>query len=138
MEAVYEKTVGGNVEEVGQRLERAVHEHKYGVLGWIDLREKMRSKGVEFGPACRIYEVCSPVRAKRVLEQDMSISTALPCRIAVYETAGAVKVATLKPRTILASFDRPELDEEAGQVENDLKAIIDDVASVPTKTGTGK
>ena len=129
MKSVYEKIVAGSVEEVGQRLEQAVKEHGYGVLGQIDLREKMRSKGVEFGPECRVYEVCNPVRAKRVLEHDMRISTALPCRITVYQTDGSVKVATLKPRTILAAFDRPELDDEASQVEEDLKKIIDDVAS---------
>ena len=129
MGAVYERSVSGTIEEVGRRLEQAVQARKYGVLGCIDLREKMKSKGVNFGPACRIYEVCNPIRAKHVLEQDMSISTALPCRIALYESAGTLKLATLRPRSILAGFGRPELDDEAGQVEEDLKAIIDEVAA---------
>jgi hypothetical protein len=29
----------------------------YGVSGCVDLRERMKSRGVDFGPACRIYEV---------------------------------------------------------------------------------
>jgi len=129
MDAVYERSVSGDIDEIGRRLEHAVQARKYGVLGCIDLREKMKSKGVEFSPACRIYEVCDPNRAKQVLESDMSIATVLPCRIALYESAGTMKLATLRPRSILASFDRPGLDDEASQVEEDLKAIIDDAAA---------
>jgi uncharacterized protein (DUF302 family) len=129
MDPVYERSVRGDIDEVGRRLEQAVQARSYGVLGRIDLQEKMKSKGVDFSHACRIYEVCNPIRAKHVLENDMSIATALPCRIALYESAGTLKLATLRPRAILSSFNRPELDEEASQVEEDLKAIIDDVAT---------
>lgn len=128
MEAVYEKAVRGSMDEIARRVERAVQQRGYGILGSIDLREKMNSKGVDFEPACRIYEVCNPQRAKRVLERDMSISTALPCRIALYESARGLRLATLRPTTILAAFERPDLDSEAQLVEEDLKAVIDEVA----------
>ena len=129
MDAVYERSVTGDVDEIGRRLEHAVQARKYGVLGRIDLQEKMKSKGVDFDQACRIYEVCNPIRAKQVLATEMSIATVLPCRIALYESAGTMKLATLRPRSILASFGRPELDDEASRVEDDLKAIIDDAAA---------
>ncbi|MEZ6144808.1 MAG: DUF302 domain-containing protein [Planctomycetaceae bacterium] len=72
-----------------------------------------------------MLEVCNPGKAKTVLESDMSISNALPCRISVYEEGGAVKVSTLKPTQLLALFNRPELDTVANDVEDALLRIID-------------
>ena len=45
----------------------------------------MAKKRVEFGRECLIFEVCQPQQAKKVLEENMSISTVLPCRISLYE-----------------------------------------------------
>jgi uncharacterized protein (DUF302 family) len=128
MSSVYEKPVSGSIDEVGERLVRAVELHKYGVLGTIDLKEKMNGKGVEFEPACRVYEVCNPVKASEVLQHDMSVSTALPCRISIYEFGGQLRLATLKPTRILGVFGHEELNQQALQVEQDLIAIIDEVA----------
>lgn len=128
MKTVYLKSASGSVAEVGARLEQAIQEQGYGVLGAIDLKSKMNDKGVDFGPACHIFEVCNPHRAKGVLESDMKIATALPCRIAVYEEDGQVQVATMRPTTILGTFEHPELMQEAREVEQDLEAIIDRAA----------
>jgi len=128
MSSVYEKPVSGSIEEVGERLVRAVESHKYGVLGTIDLKEKMNDKGIEFEPACRVYEVCNPLQASKVLQHDMSVSTALPCRISIYEAGGQLRLATLKPTRILGVFGHEELNQQALQVEQDLIAIIDEVA----------
>jgi hypothetical protein len=35
-------------------------------------------EGVEFTHECLIFEVCQPQQAKKVLDQNMSVSTALP------------------------------------------------------------
>ena len=37
----------------------------------------------------------------------MSVSTALPCRISIYEEGGKTVLATLKPTTLLAMFNTP-------------------------------
>jgi uncharacterized protein (DUF302 family) len=55
----------------------------------------------------------------------MGISTALPCRISVYEEAGKVKVATIKPTAMLAMFDQPDLASVAREVEETVERIID-------------
>jgi uncharacterized protein (DUF302 family) len=85
----------------------------------------MNAKGVPFDCECRIFEVCNPGKARTVLEADMSISNALPCRISVYEEEGKVKVSTLKPTAILALFKRPELEPVAKEVEDAMVRIID-------------
>jgi len=128
MNILYEKTAEGSIDEVGARLEQAAQNHKFGVLGIIDLKAKMVGKGVEFDPECRIYEVCNPQRAKQVLEKNLSICTALPCRIALYQTAGNVTLSTLLPTKLLSMFETPELAAVAKDVENDIKAMMDEAA----------
>ena len=122
---LYEKETSGTVDEIVVRVEEAVTANQFGVLGIHDLKQKMVAKGLEFGPECRILEVCNPGKAKTVLESDMSISNALPCRISVYEDGEKVKVSTLKPTQLLGLFNRPELDPVAEEVEATLVRIID-------------
>ena len=122
---LYTRTATGSVEQVTKRLSTSATANKLGVLGEHDLKERMAAKGVQFGPECRIIEVCNPTQAKNVLEANMAISTALPCRISVYEEGGAVKVSTLKPTAVLSLFGNPELEEIAKEVEDAIIRIID-------------
>ncbi len=131
MSILYAKEANETVESVGKRLEEAVKAHKFGVIAVIDLKAKMSEKGVEFARACKVYEVCNPVQAKRVLDNDMSIATALPCRIAVYEEGNRVKVATMLPTQMLALFAVPNLAPVAQDVEEHIKAMVDE-ATRPT------
>ena len=127
---LYTKEAQGTVEAAGKRLEDAVKAHKFGVIAVIDLKAKMAEKGVEFRNACKICEVCNPMQAKRVLETDMTIATVLPCRIAVYEDKGRVKIATLLPTETLALFSVRDLAPVAQEVETEIKAMIDDATAV--------
>ncbi len=122
---LYVKEAKGSVEEVVEKLKTAAAENRFGVLGIHDLKEKMAAKGVEFAHECRILEVCNPVQAKEVLESNMAISTALPCRISVYEEGGRVRVATIKPTAMLALYGSPELEQVAQSVEETIVRIID-------------
>jgi uncharacterized protein (DUF302 family) len=63
-----------------------------------------------------------------VLEQDMSVSTALPCRISIYEEQGKTVLVTLKPTTLLAMFNVPQLEIVAQDVENTLVKIMKEAA----------
>ncbi len=126
MSVLYEKETREGVEAVGKRLEEAVKAHKFGVITVVDLKTKMAEKGVQFDKACKVYEVCNPAQAKRVLDQNMSVATALPCRIAVYEENDGTKVATMLPTEMLALFSAPELTPVAQEVETAIKAMIDE------------
>ena len=116
-----------NVETAVRDLEDAAKRNQFGVLNTLDLQAKMKEKGVEFGHACRILEVCNPHQASRVLSQDMSISTALPCRISVYEEGGRTKIATMLPTAMLASFPgAAQVKAVAEEVEQRILKIIDE------------
>ena len=98
------------VSEAADALQAAVQANHFGVLHVHNLKESMAKKGVEFAHECLIFEVCQPQQAKKVLDKNMSISTALPCRISIYEQGGKTVLATLKPTTLLAMFDSPQLE----------------------------
>src|SRR5215470_19865909 len=95
--------------EVARDLEHAVTRHKFGVLGIHDLKAKMAEKGVPFARECRVFEVCNPHQAKKVLEANLEVSTALPCRISVYEERGKTKLATIRPTALIDLYGTPEL-----------------------------
>lgn len=122
---IHVRETEGSLDSVVGRLEKASAENQFGVLGVHNLKEKMAAKGVDFACECRVMEVCNPRKAKEVLEENMSISTALPCRISIYEEGGKVKVATIRPTMLLNLFDSPELQAVAREVEDTLVRIID-------------
>lgn len=116
------------LDRVARDLEEAVARHKFGVLGVHDLKATMANKGVDFGPECRIFEVCNPHQAKKVLEANLEISTALPCRISLYEEAGVRKLATIKPTSLIDLYLTPGLKAVAQEVEATLEAIMAEAA----------
>jgi uncharacterized protein (DUF302 family) len=122
---LYVRETNKSIDEVCSKIQEAAAQNKFGVIAVIDLKEKMAAKGVQFGPQCRIIEVCNPMQAKNVLEKNMTISSALPCRISVYEEAGKVKVITLRPTVLLNLFGNPELAPVAKDVEDMMLRIID-------------
>ena len=117
------------VSEAAAALQAAVQANQFGVMQVHNLKETMEKKGVEFARECLIFEVCQPQQAKKVLDQDMSVSTALPCRISIYEEGGKTILATLKPTTLLAMFNAPQLEEVAQEVEDRIVKIMKEAAS---------
>lgn len=117
------------VPEVVAALQLAVPDHHFGIMQVHNLKETMTKKGVEFTRECLVFEVCQPQQAKKVLEQDMSISTALPCRISVYQEGGKTVLATLKPTTLLEMFNAPQVAGTAQEVEDTIVAIMKQATS---------
>ena len=119
---------GRPLDQLVKDLEAACARHKFGVLGVHDLKAKMTEKGVSFAPECRIFEVCNPHQAKRVLEANLAVSTALPCRISVYDEDGMTRLATIKPTAMIALYRTSGLEGVAEEVEQTLVRIMDEAA----------
>ena len=81
-------------------------------------------EGQRFAVQRSELELASAKTAKEVLENNMTISTALPCRISVYEEDGKVKIATIRPTYMLDLFDSPALKSIAQSVEETMIKII--------------
>lgn len=112
------------VSQAASDLESAIQNNHFGLMQVHNLKETMNKKGVDFAPECLIFEVCQPQQAKKVLDKDMSVSTALPCRISIYEEGGKTILATLKPTSLLAMFNSPQLKSVAKEVEDTIIKIM--------------
>jgi RNA polymerase-binding transcription factor DksA/uncharacterized protein (DUF302 family) len=119
-----------SVEDAARDLEAAAIKHEFGVLHVHVLEETLTKKGYPLERQCRVFEVCNPQQASRVLQRDMRLNMALPCRISVFEDQGATKIGTILPAELLRalSHDR-EIAAVAGAVETAIKAIIDEAAA---------
>ena len=120
-----EKTVN----EAASALQTGVQANHFGVMQVHNLKETTAKKGVEFGHECLIFEVCQPQQAKKVLDQNMSVSTALPCRISIYEEGGKTILASLKPTALLAMFNMPQLKGVTQEVEDTIVRIMNEATA---------
>ncbi|HEY3517070.1 MAG TPA: DUF302 domain-containing protein [Gammaproteobacteria bacterium] len=123
------------VDVAARDLEAAVRKHEFGVLHVLDLKETLTKKGYPLPSQCRIFEVCNPHQATRVLQRDMRLNMVLPCRISIFEDKGATTIGTILPTELLRALSQdPGLTEIAEAVEATLKAIIDEAAATDART----
>ncbi len=125
---LYELISTKTMEEIDRGLRESAARHQFGVITVHDLKQTMADKGVQLDTECQIYEVCNPHQAKRVLEANGAVSTALPCRISVYGLPGAYRLATILPSALIGMFHSPELEPVANEVEAVVKQMIQDAA----------
>ena len=124
---VITRTTSVPLETVCQRLPEISTAHRFGVLGVHNLREKMESKGVAFGRECRVFEVCNPAQAAKVLASDMQMNMALPCRISVYTEKGKTRIGMIKPTDMLAMLSQdPVLGQVAREVDEKTTLMINE------------
>ena len=108
-------------------LDAAVKRHQFGVLHIHDLGATLRSKGIAFDEECKIFEVCNPAQAAKVLATDMRLNMALPCRISVFTEAGKTKIGLIKPVQMLSGLSNDKaLIEVAQEVEQKTMQMVDE------------
>lgn len=108
-------------------LESAVMRHGFGVLHVHDLGATLRSKGIAFGEECRIFEVCNPGQAAKILATDMRLNMALPCRISVFTEQGKTKLGLIKPVQMLAALSQDAaLVQVAKEVEEKTIQMVEE------------
>jgi len=125
---IYKIESSKDLDIVVKDFEDAAKAHKFGVLASHNVKVTLNSKGVEFAPECRIVEICNPLQAKKVLEANIDISTALPCRVAIYKDKGKVTLSTIKPSALVSMFPNPELKSTAEEVEKEIVKMMQEAA----------
>ena len=95
-----------SIDQASTDLESAVKRHGFGVLHVHDSGGTLRSKGIEFGEQRRIFEVCNPGQAAKVLSTDMRLNMALPCRISIFTENGKTKIGLVKPVQMLSALSQ--------------------------------
>lgn len=118
---------GKSFDHAVEDLERAVKHFGFGVLYVHDLASALRSKGIAFEEQCKVFEVCNPQQAAKVLSADMRLNMALPCRISVFTDNGSTKIGLLKPVEMLSALSQsPDLLQVAREVEGKTIQMVDE------------
>jgi len=116
-------------EQASADLDAAVKRNGFGVLHIHDLGKTLRAKGVSFTDECRVFEVCNPVQAARVLATDMRLNMALPCRISVFTVSGKTRIGLIRPAQMLAALSQDQtLLEVAREVEEKTVHMVDEAS----------
>src|SRR5690606_25761745 len=98
--------------------EKAVVANGFGLLHIHDLGTTLRSKGIDFKEQCKVFEVCNPGQASKVMASDMRLNMALPCRISVYTENNQTRIGMIKPATMLSMLSKDaSLEQVADEVE---------------------
>lgn len=114
-------------EQASADLEQAVKRHGFGVLHVHDLAATLRSKGVAFDEQCKVFEVCNPGQAAKVLSIDMRLNMALPCRISVFTEKGRTRIGLIKPVEMLSALSQDAaLVQVAREVEDKTIQMVDE------------
>jgi uncharacterized protein (DUF302 family) len=118
---------GKSFDQAAADLESAVNRLGFGVLHVHDLGTTLRSKGIAFEEQCKVFEVCNPKQAAKVLSTDMRLNMALPCRISVFTQKGKTMIGLIKPVQMLSALSQdPALVKVANEVEATTIQMVDE------------
>lgn len=114
-------------DQASDDLDSAVKRNGFGVLHVHDLGSTLRGKGIAFDEQCKVFEVCNPGQAAKVLATDMRLNMALPCRISVFTEKGKTMIGMIKPAEMLSGLSEDAaLAKVAQEVEEKAKKMIDE------------
>lgn len=114
-------------EQASIDLEAAVIRNGFGVMHVHDLGNTLRSKGQAFEEQCKVFEVCNPAQAAKVMAADMRLNMALPCRISVFTDKGTTRIGMITPVKMLSALSEdPALLEVAREVEAKTIQMVDE------------
>lgn len=92
-----------------------------------DLGTTLRNKGIAFNEECKVFEVCNPVQAAKVLSVDMRLNMALPCRISAFTENGKTKIGLIEPVQMLSALSQEAtLAQVAKEVEEKTIKMVDE------------
>ena len=122
----YMEVTDKSVQEVIDSLKEITSKYKYGIQHIHNVKETLKSKGIDLGNECQIVDICNPIVAQKFLSEDMSLSIIMPCKISVYTQDGETMIA-MNSLVQLVDDINPDLIELAQEVQEQLLEIIDEV-----------
>ncbi|MDD3056094.1 MAG: DUF302 domain-containing protein [Aliarcobacter sp.] len=122
----YMEVTNKSVQEVIDSLKEVASKYKYGIQHIHNVKETLKSKGIDLGNECQIVDICNPIVAEKFLSEDMSLSIIMPCKISVYTQDGETMIA-MNSLVQLVDDINPDLIELAQEVQEQLLEIIDEI-----------
>lgn len=122
----YSETSNKTVQQVVDTIKEVAPKYKFGVQHVHNVKETLKSKGVDFKNDCQIVDICNPIIAEQFLTTDMSFSIIMPCKISVYTEDGETTIS-MNSLVQLVDDINPDMIEVAQTVQEQLLKIIDEV-----------
>lgn len=123
----YSRTLDVSCSEAVERAREALKVEGFGVLCEIDIQAKLKEKlGVDFRNYV-ILGACNPALAYQTLQEEINIGLLLPCNVIVYEQNGRSVVSAVDAVRMLSIVGNPKLESAAGQVNEKLRRVIDNL-----------
>lgn len=129
---IYKRKTSKSFDNALVDLKKQLSDIGFGVLWEFNFKDKFDEKGLEFEGDFKILEVCNPMKAHIVLEENRDMGFLLPCKVAVFQQNNEVFIGMPEPTKMMGFTDQPKVAEIASDVENLLKSAIDKSAK-----GTG-
>ncbi|NCB10442.1 MAG: DUF302 domain-containing protein [Erysipelotrichia bacterium] len=121
----YVEVTNKSVQEVVENLKEVCTKYKFGVQHIHNVKENLKSKGIDFKNECQIVDICNPFIAQQFLSVDMSLSIIMPCKISVYSENGQTNIA-MNSLVQLVDDINPDMIETAQKVQELILQIIDE------------
>ena len=100
----------------------------FGVLTEIDVKATLKKKIDADFPKYIILGACNPQFAHKALLSEEHIGAMLPCNVVVRENkAGQIEVFAVDPIASMSAVDNADLAPIAQEVQQKLKAVIDNI-----------
>ena len=117
-----------NFEDAITKTTEALKKEGFGVLTEIDVKATLKNKiDVDF-PKYIILGACNPQFAHKALLSEEHIGAMLPCNVVVRENkAGQTEVFAVDPVASMSAVDNADLAPVAQEVQQKLKAVIDNI-----------
>ncbi|MCT7460962.1 DUF302 domain-containing protein [Aliarcobacter cryaerophilus] len=113
------------VQEVVDSIKEVAPNHGFGVQHIHNIKETLSSKGKKLDAQCQVIDICNPNVAETFLNEDISLSCIMPCKIAVYTQDGETNI-TLNSLVQLVDDINPDLIELAQKTQEGLLKIIEE------------
>ncbi len=125
------------VEQPLDRLEAALRgaaqRHNANVLSVVHLGQLLRVKEPSSSNDAIVYTICRPDLSAALLAADIRFAAFIPCRVAAFESGGAVMLEALTPSEMCSILERPDLAGLAAELEATLRGILEEAAK-PAET----
>jgi len=112
-----------SIQEIVNTIQELATKFGFGVQYVHNIKNNLEAKGRDLKEECQIIDICSPDIALELLDADMSISTILPCSIAVYTKNGETFIA-MNSLVQLVDDINPDLIPIATKAQESLLQII--------------
>jgi uncharacterized protein (DUF302 family) len=114
------------VDEAVASLEKILPDYGFGLQYIHNPQQKLADKGFKLDNEVKILDICNAKIAHDIFMQDMSISCAMPCKIAVYSENNQTFIVLNSLVQIIDDLN-PDLIEIAQEAQDMMIEMIEEV-----------